>query len=198
MGCPWPLAPGPSVVTILQLLQQSHRYNTQIATTVTSLQQLNRYNTSTGTDLKSLQPLQHSNGYSTSTTTGLSTTLFTHSSNPLFLNPTARPSWGGGGVGPAADHKHVLEIYQRDRKKTSRGPVYYINETGRRHPGDWYTIYTRQEEDIMGNGILWQWPGRRHPGGRYTIAMARKKTSRGPVYYVSETGRRHPGDRYTI
>ena len=56
-------------------------------------------------------------------------------------------------MGPAADDKHVSEIYQRDRKKTSRGPVYYIHETGRRHPGDQYTIYTRQEEDIQGTGI---------------------------------------------
>ena len=107
-----PLAPCPSVVTILQSLQHSNRYNTQMVTTLNSLQHLHQYRTQIVTTL--------------TTTTGLSTTLSTHNSKPLFLNPTARPSGGGGGglgLGPAAGHKHIPEINQWDRKKTSRGPV---------------------------------------------------------------------------
>ena len=69
-------------------------------------------------------------------------------------------------MGPAAEYKHVPEIYQRGRKKTSRAQ---------------YTMYTTQVENIQGTGIL------------YT--RDRKKTSRGPVYFIHETGRRHPGDR---
>ena len=44
-----------------------------------------------------------------------------------------------GGAGGVSD-KHAPEVYPRDRKKTSRGPIYYINDTGRRHPGDQYAM----------------------------------------------------------
>ena len=40
-------------------------------------------------------------------------------------------------------------LYPRDTKKTCRGPVYNIHETGSRHPGDQNTSSTRQEEAIQ-------------------------------------------------
>ena len=141
-----------------------------MVTTLNSLQHLHQYRIQIVTRLK--------------TTPGLSTTLSTHNSKPLFLNSTARPSWGDGGVGPAADDRHVPETYQRDRKKTSRGPVYYISETGRRHPGDQFIIHTRQAQDTRWTSILYK--------------RDRQKPSRGPVSYINETGKRHPEDRNTV
>ena len=84
-----------------------------------------------------------------------------------------------------------------ERRQTSRGPVYYIHETGRRHPGDQYIIYTRQEEDIQGIGILYKLYRKKASMGHEDYARNRKKTSRGPVYYIRETGRKHLGDRNT-
>ena len=97
----------------------------------------------------------------------------------------------------SADDEHVSEIYEWPGRKPSRAPVYFIRGTGRRHPGDQYTLSTRQEEDIQGTGLIYQWSGRRHPGDQYTLSTRQEEDIQG-TGLIYQSGRSHPGDQYTI